>query len=429
MYLYDQQTIDETGMLHIGGVSAKTLVDTYGTPLYVMDENAMVTRMRAFKHYFSHPKLQTRVLYASKAFLTIAMCKLVAKEGLHLDVVSGGELMTAIKAGFPMENIYFHGNNKSPGEIDLALDHGVGTFIADNPLEIDRIEARAQSPVRVMLRLNPGIEAHTHEYIATTKNDSKFGLSVYQPSTYELIKRIENSEHLIFAGVHSHIGSQIFEDESFKAHARAVIEVIATLHQDYDIITPAINLGGGFGVRYTSEDTPVELSFLPALLTTIKAMLTRHNLPSPTLMIEPGRAITANAGITLYTVGAIKTTHSTKRYCFVDGSMADHLRTALYQAKYEGAIANRMHAAHDTSYAVGGKACESGDIIITETQLPTPQTGDILAVFSTGAYHHSMASNYNRLPRPAVVLTKDGTHRTIVRRETYEDLLRMDVEA
>jgi len=427
MYLYPNQT-NKNGMLHIGGVSAETLANTYGTPLYVMDETSMRENMQAFKRHFTHPKLATDVLYASKAFLSVRMCKLVHEENLHLDVASGGELYTAYKAGFPMQNTYLHGNNKSPEELAMALEYGVGTIIADNALEIERLRALAKSPVKVMLRINPGIEAHTHEYIQTTKNDSKFGLSIFNDETYQLIKTIDESDNLTFYGLHSHIGSQIFESSSFIEHANAIVDVIATLTHSYGVNVPAINLGGGFGVRYTRNDDPVSASFLPDMLDAIAKGIEKKALTFPRVMIEPGRAIVAGSGVTLYRVGTQKTTHSTKSYVFVDGSMADHLRTALYGAAYEAVIANKLNHPHTNSFTVAGKACESGDVIIHNAMLAKSEPGDLMAVLSTGAYHYSMASNYNRLPRPGVVFTKQGDHYPVVRRETYEDLIRLDME-
>jgi len=428
--LFGTQRINKEGMLTIGGIDAKTLKERYGTPLYVMDETHIRNQCRYFKDNFSHERVRATVIYASKAFLTIAMCQLIEEEGLALDVVSGGELHTAKKAGFPMEYVYFHGNNKSPAEIDMALALGVGTLIVDNDDELTRIirAISAEEQIDIMLRINPGIEAHTHEYIATTKNDSKFGLSIFDAATLKTIRRINDHPNLVFRGFHSHIGSQIFDSDSFIKHADTILEYIKKVTETTGITVDKMNLGGGFGVRYVEQDAPdVGHTILKRLLDAVDEKTAALGIDAPEVLIEPGRAITANAGITLYEVGGTKRTFGGKTYVFTDGSMADHLRTALYQAEYQGVLANRMHDKAENTYTVTGKACESGDIIIRHCELPTPEKGDLLAVLSTGAYHYSMASNYNRLTRPAVLFVKDGTANVVVRRETYEDLIRLDV--
>jgi len=431
MKLFGTQTINDASTLVIGGVDVKTLQKQFGTPLYVMDETHIRNQCRWFTQHFVSERVRSEVIYASKAFLTIAMCRLIEAEGLSLDVVSGGELYTAFKAGFPMERVYFHGNNKSAEELSMALKHNVGTIILDNENELDMLLKQIKPPqtINVLLRLNPGIEAHTHEYIATTKNDSKFGLSVFAEKTLDVIRRIDASDGLCFRGFHSHIGSQIFEEASFIEHARAIMKYVAEVKDATGIEVEAINLGGGFGVRYTEEDRPIDnAEFLNHVLDTVFEEATRAGVTVPRVMIEPGRAIVANAGTTLYEVGSTKTTFSGRNYVFVDGSMADHIRTSLYGAEYHGVLANRMDEKPLDSYTVTGKACESGDIIIRHLTLPTPEKGDLLAVFSTGAYHYSMASNYNRLQRPAVVFVKEGKATCVVRRESYDDLIRNDVD-
>ena len=431
MNYYLTQDTTQTGILTMGGLDVVSLVKRFGTPLYLMDEAHIRHQCQWFTREFKHPQLETEVIYASKAFLPIAMAQLVAQEGLSLDVVSGGELYTAMQAQFPMEKIYFHGNNKSKEELQLLLDAGVGTLVLDNAFELDRLVSllQPQHQLKVLLRVNPGIEAHTHEYIATTKNNSKFGLSVFDPETLNVIAAIDAVPQLTFLGLHSHIGSQIFEAASFDQHASAIMAYVNTIHQTLGLEVQAINLGGGFGVRYTADDQPLEgADYLHTMLESIVRAAQTYQLKHPKVMIEPGRAIVANAGITLYEVGNAKTTHAQKRYCFVDGSMADHIRTALYQARYTGILANRVHDAHEHPYTVTGKACESGDIIIKETLLPHPQPGDVLAVFSTGAYHYSMASHYNRLPKPPVVFVRDGKAKVVVERERFDDLTRFDVK-
>lgn len=412
------------GQLMIGQFTAQQLAQRFNTPLYVMDEKLIRQQAQMFKHSFTHPQLTSEVIYASKAFLTLAMCKLIQEEGLSLDVVSGGELYTAHQAGFEMSRVYFHGNNKSLSELKMAVDVGVSTIVLDNEDELDLLLPLLKHSQKVLLRVNPGIEAHTHEYIATTKNDSKFGLSTADPATLLLIDRLIIEPKIDFAGLHAHIGSQIFEAESFFKEADALIQFIA----DNKLPVKELNLGGGFGVAYTLDDNPLSLpEFLHSLLEQIYKTLTAVGLDTMKIMIEPGRSIVANAGTTLYTIGSTKTTINHKNYVFVDGSMADHIRTALYGAQYTAILANRADEFCDIPYTVTGKACESGDIIIKEVLLPECKKGDILAVCSTGAYHYTMSSNYNRLPRPAVIFVSEDQVRIAVRRETYEDLIRNDV--
>ena len=414
--------------LVIGGVDATHLAKEYQTPLYVMDEAVIRSNCQLFLKSFKHPKVNTEVIYASKAFLTLSMAQLINSEGLSIDVVSGGELYTVIKSGFPVNHIYLHGNNKSDEEIDMAIEHHVGTIVADNADEIKRILKHSwQGKLRIMLRINPGIEAHTHEYIKTTKNDSKFGLSVFDPKTLRLIQDIHANPRFDFVGVHTHIGSQIFESESFMELAKTVLSYIANVKLTTGIIIKEMNLGGGFGVRYTKDDKPFDIQdFLPALLESIVIESEKLNITVPKVLIEPGRALVAEAGYTLYTISGTKETYGGKRFLFTDGSMADHIRTALYQATYDAVIANDMKRQAEHHYTVTGKACESGDIIIKDIELPTPFEGDLLAVLSTGASHYSMSSNYNRLLKPAVVFVQNGQSRLVVKRETYDDLLRND---
>ena len=430
MQLFGTQKINQEGELLIGGVKATDLVKQYGTPLYVMDEAHIRSQCRWFSNHFKSALVETETIYASKAFATLAMVKLIDSEGLSLEVVSGGELYTAIQALFPAKRLYFHGNNKSKEELVMALDYKVGTIIMDQAHEFDLLSTVIQPNhhVKVMLRINPGVEAHTHEYIKTTKNDSKFGVSIFDPKTLELISKIDKHPHMEFMGVHSHIGSQIFEKHSFLDHASVVINFCKTIYDTLKIDVKQMNIGGGFGVSYTKEDRPiVDAKFLPELVEHAIKQFKSHGLQVPKLSIEPGRSIVANAGVTLYEIATTKHTYGGKKYVFVDGSMADHMRTILYQAVYQSALANRMNDALEDTYTVTGKACESGDIIIREADLPIPKSGDILAVFTTGAYHYSMSSNYNRLRKPAVVFVNEGQSKRVVRKETYEDLLRNDI--
>ncbi|WP_313119755.1 diaminopimelate decarboxylase [Proteiniclasticum ruminis] len=429
MRLFGTQEI-RNNQFYMGGVSMEELKETYGTPLYVMDEQALTENMRLFQESFRHERLDTEVIYASKAFMNRAMVRLLKDSGLSLDVVSGGELYTAAKEDFPRERIYFHGNNKSPEEIAYALKEGIGTFIVDHELEFQRIALLLKAdgrPQRILLRVNPGIEAHTHEYISTTKNDSKFGLSIFDEATADFIKKMASDARFDFRGLHCHIGSQIFEEESFLKAAKTMVEYMRTLSEK-GVQVRELNLGGGFGVHYVQGDEPLNLKELFAkLLAELYALLEKEDLLPVKIMIEPGRSIAATAGVTLYEVGSVKKTFGGMHYVFVDGSMADHIRTALYDASYTAKLTERMMDPPEDTFRITGKACESGDILVKEIRLPLPRPGELLAVFSTGAYHYSMASNYNRLTKPPVVFVKDGSSRLVVRRETYEDLIRNDL--
>jgi diaminopimelate decarboxylase len=414
--------------LYVGYHAVSSLAHQFGTPLYIMDEALMRKQMRLFKQSFKHTLVNTEVAYASKAFLNLAMCRLVDEEGLSLDVVSGGELYTAKQAKFPMNKIIFHGNHKTRDELQLALDDKVGLIVLDNPFEMETILAlKPTQPVSVLLRVNPGIEAHTHDYIATSRLDSKFGMSIFSDETLDLIKQLNQNEQFDFKGLHCHIGSQIFDKTSFIKEIQALLHYVKRIFDEKGIIVEVLNLGGGFGVQYTVADQALDLeATLPQLLDTVYTEVLNLNLQLPKIIIEPGRSIVANAGITAYTIGATKKTLSGKEYVFVDGSMADHIRTALYQAKYEAALVDRMDETADYHYTLAGRACESGDILIHDCVLPKVEINDILCVFSTGAYHYSMSSHYNRLLKPAVIFVNEEAIRLVNKRETYEDLLTQD---
>ncbi len=431
MKLYGTMHIDDDGQLEIGACKASDLVKEYGTPLYVMDEEHVRQNCKKFKNSFIKEGLSTEVIYASKAFLTLAMCSLVQQEGLSLDVVSGGELYTAITAGFPSERLYFHGNNKTNDELEMALQSGVGRIIVDNSYEIERLEKlciRLNKETNILLRVNPGIEAHTHQYIQTAKHDSKFGESIYDEKLCSIINICRDSLHLTLKGFHCHIGSQIFEEKSFYSAAKLMVDFLVKMKHECDFITEELNLGGGFGVYYADGDDPINIErCLEQVLDIIEREVQVVNIPKPKVMIEPGRAIVANAGCTLYTIGGIKDTYGGKRYVFVDGGMTDNPRTALYDAKYEAAIVSKMNEKALDRVTVAGKCCESGDVIIKDILLPAVEYGDILCVSNTGAYNYTMASNYNRIPRPPVVFVKDGQGKIVVRRESYKDLIGNDL--
>lgn len=431
IHLHGTQQIDEKGVLHIGGLSVSQLAQVYGTPLYIMDEAHIRHQANTFIKTFTHPEIETEVIYAAKAFFTKAMAQVIHEEGLSLDVVSGGELYTAKSVNFPMRRVYFHGNNKTDQELKMAIEYGVGMIVLDHPEESKRLyHLLKHSKVKqsVMIRVNPGVEAHTHDFIKTTHIDSKFGMSLYDPQTLLWIKEVKESPHLVLKGLHVHIGSQIFEPKAYEESTKLVMEFVSKLNE-HGISLDALNLGGGFGVYYTALDTPFDLyDFFPKWLEQLNHAFKKRGLPKMKILIEPGRAIVANAGTTLYTIGASKKTLSGKKYVFVDGSMADHLRTALYGSKYTALLPTRLLEKADTLYDVAGKACESGDVLVKDVLLPKVQNGDLLAVLSTGAYHYSMASNYNRLLKPPVVFVSMGQAKLVVKGESYEDLLRNDKE-
>jgi diaminopimelate decarboxylase len=431
MKLFGTSEINNKGNLAIGGCDAIELARDFGTPLYVVDEQLIRDNCREFKENFVMEGIETEVIYASKAFLNLAMCKVIEEEGVSLDVVSGGELYTAIKANFPTDKIYMHGNNKTREELALAINSNIRRIVVDNLQELTLIENlcnKLNKTVDVLLRVNPGIDAHTHEYIQTSKNDSKFGISIFNEDICEIIDAFKNSNNVVLKGFHCHIGSQIFEENSFYSAISVMIKFLEKVKNQCGFITEELNLGGGFGVYYSNEDNPLNLeTCLQNMLIIIKDETEKLNINTPKIMIEPGRSIVANAGTTLYTIGGTKKTFGGKHFIFVDGGMGDNPRTALYDAKYEGTVANKLNLENEENYTVAGKCCESGDVIIKDISLPKVEADDILAVFSTGAYNYSMASNYNRIPKPAVVFVKDGEARLVVKRETYEDIIRNDI--
>ena len=430
MRLFDGMTV-KNGELNISGVGVSELKAQYGTPLYVYDENMLVNQCRTFINNFKSSRFSTEVLFASKAFSCLEVLRIANREGLGVDVVSLGEIHTAYKAGYDMRRAYFHGNNKTREELQYALEVGVGTIVIDNDYEyemINKIVRESGNTVDVLLRINTGIDAHTHEYIKTAKDDSKFGYSVYDESIYDLITDINKQSNLNFVGFHSHIGSQIFEKTSFFEAVKVVMEFTRRVQERLGLAISVLNLGGGFGVYYTEEDKPFELAeFLREYIEVVERESDNFGLDLTKVVIEPGRSLTCNAGSTLYSVGGVKKTFAGREYVFVDGGMADNPRYALYKAKYEAMIANKMNEEADTTYTVAGKCCESGDMLVMDAKLPKAEQGDLLLVSSTGAYNYSMSSNYNRLPKLPVVFVKDGTSRLVVKGETLEDLIRQDI--
>jgi diaminopimelate decarboxylase len=431
MLLHDNLNINDRGHLEIGGCDCCDLVHEFGTPLYVIDEQKIRKNCRKFNEALKKYYPNSQVVYAAKAFMTMAVCRIIEEEGLGLDVVSGGELFTAIETGFPKEKIYFHGNNKSFSEIKLGVKSGVGRFVADNFFELEQLNevgAKYHRNLNVILRITPGVEAHTHEFIKTGQIDSKFGFTLPNGEALLAVGKILKLKHLKLTGLHCHIGSQIFEDEPFKAAAEAMLKLVSEIKDSYNVEINELDIGGGFGIKYVEQDAPIEIEDIIRQLTThIKCYCKELNIQPPKLIIEPGRAIVGDAGLTLYTVGSIKDIPDVRKYISVDGGMADNIRPPLYGAEYKAVVANKASHDNNQKVSIAGKCCESGDMLIWDAVLPEINSNDIIAVLSTGAYNYSMSSNYNRLPRPAVILVNNGSCDIIVQRETYADLIRNDV--
>ncbi|GAA4870644.1 diaminopimelate decarboxylase [Paenibacillus vulneris] len=431
MYLHGTSKINDKGHLQIGGCDTTDLVAKFGTPLYVMDEALIRQRCREYVEAFRASGLKFQVAYASKAFCVMAMCRIAEEEGMSLDVVSDGELYTALQAGFPAERIHFHGNNKSPHEIEMAIDAKIGCFVVDNMVELHLLNAIAgekRQKVNILFRLTPGVEAHTHEYISTGQIDSKFGLDLDNGSAYRAVQEAVQLPNIELLGVHSHIGSQIFEVEGFQLAVDKVIAFAAKVRDELDVVFSVVNLGGGFGIRYVEGDTPLPVSkYVEAITSSIKTNFSKYNYPTPEIWVEPGRSIVGEAGTTLYTVGTYKDIPGVRKYVAVDGGMTDNPRQALYESRYEAMLANRATEPEDELVSIAGKCCESGDMLIWDIQLPKVNSGDVLAVSCTGAYNYAMASNYNRIRRPAVVFVKDGQADVVVQRESYDNIVGNDL--
>ena len=423
---------NDKGHLTIGGVDAVDLANKYGTPLYVMDERTIRGHCRTFQQSIDdNYGGKGLAVYASKAFNCKEMCRIIKDEGLGIDVVSGGELYTALSVDFPPEKIVFHGNNKTEEEIKLALESGVGRIVVDNLTELRTIEKMAAELNKnpgVMIRIKPGIDAHTHNFIRTGQIDSKFGFALETGEAFEAIKEVLEQKNVTLKGVHCHIGSQIFEIDPFKAAAEVMLGFMAKVKKELSYEIKELNLGGGFGIRYLiDDDAKLYKTFMEQVSVTVKETCKRLGLNIPFIMIEPGRSIVGPAGTTLYTVGAVKTIPGIRNYVSVDGGMTDNPRYILYQSEYSIAVANKIDKPSDYIATIAGRCCESGDLVQEDAKIQTPEPGDILAVFCTGAYNYSMASNYNRVPRPPVVIIKDGESRVIIKGESYEDLVKNDL--
>lgn len=421
--------INQAGHLTIGGVDSLKLAKEYGTPLVVYDVSQIRNQIRAFKKVFEEEQVNYAVSYASKAFASIAMYQVANEEGAYTDVVSAGELYTAMKANFPMDRVSFHGNNKSKEELEMAVKNHVGKIMIDNFYEIDllrQVLEEQDSEINVMLRITPGISAHTHEYDQTGQVDSKFGFDLKSGQADKALQEVLKNQRMHMLGIHAHIGSQIFELNGFEMAAAKLVDVAASWRKNYDYTAQVINVGGGFGIKYVQEDHPLKPEeFVKAIVKTIKDEATKHNFPLPEIDIEPGRSIVGPAGYNLYKVGSMKEIPGLVPYVAVDGGMGDNIRPALYQAKYETVLANDPQRKASQEFHMAGKYCESGDIL-ADAKLPLLKAGDILAMLDTGAYGYSMASNYNRNPRPAVVFAEDGKAQVVIRRESLEDLVHLD---
>lgn len=419
--------------LYIGGVKTLDLVEKYKTPLYVFDEELIRNNCKEYVKSFKVNENGNKVAYAGKAFLTKYMCKIVKEEGLCLDVVSGGELYTAYKAGMPMENILFHGNNKTVDEVKLGIELGVGRFVVDNFYELDLIEKfclENNKTQKIYFRVTPGIDAHTHDYIKTGQIDSKFGFALVNGDFYKAVEKVKQYKNIELVGIHAHIGSQIFEIEPYLDEVEIMLGLVKEVNEKNDDINlTEVDLGGGVGVYYTKEDKPKSISeFCEAIINKTDEVCKKLNIKVPTLLIEPGRSLVANAGSTIYTVGAIKEIKDVRTYVSVDGGMTDNIRPSLYQAGYECAIVNKINqTGHNHKVTIAGKCCESGDILISDTEVGDIESGDILITTTTGAYGYAMASNYNKIPKNPVVFVKDGEDILSCKRQSYEDLLSLEV--
>ncbi len=421
----------KNSILYFDGCNTVDLAKKYGTPLYVLSETSMKEKFLEIDECFLKKHKKTRAAYAGKAFLTLAMCKIVERQGFSLDVVSGGELFTALKAGFPANRIEFNGNNKSNDELEYAIDSGVGRIIMDGLDEQEIIEElcdKKGKKANVLYRITPGVKSDTHDYIVTGKKDSKFGIPVDDKVLYPAVEKAIKSRFVNFLGYHFHVGSQLLNNESHLQALDILLDVIKNTWERFEFLTPEMNIGGGFGIRYIDADQRKPYSyFLDPIMARTEQFFSNLGLERPSVVIEPGRSIVGEAGLTLYSIGTIKDLKGIRKYVAVDGGMTDNIRPALYGAKYEAVIANKADQADTDTITVCGKCCESGDILIKDLKAPIAKRGDILAVFSTGAYGYSMASNYNKNPIPAVILVNNGQSELIVKRQSYEHMISNEI--
>ena len=432
MIIHGHFDINEKGHLTVGGADAVALAEKHGTPLYLLDENAIRRACRTYREAACQSfGADALPLYASKALCFTEMYRIAAEEGMGIDCVSGGELYTAKRAGFPAERIYFHGNNKTQRDICDAMDMGIGTFVVDN---LDELKAVGEEAIkrgitqRILLRITPGIDPHTHRAIVTGNVDSKFGSAIVTGQAMEIVKAAIDTDGVDLAGLHCHIGSQIFDIEPFEDAAKIMVRFLSDIKKECGYDIRELNLGGGLGVRYTEHDREIDYAnAISEISKIVRRACEEYGVALPRIILEPGRSLVAAAGATLYTVGSVKCIPNFRNYVSVDGGMPDNPRYALYQSQYTALVANRADAPRDFCATIAGRCCESGDLLGENMKIQTPKRGDVLAVLVTGAYNYSMASNYNRIPRPPVVMIKDGEDRVVVRRESYEDLVRNDV--
>lgn len=426
----DYYQTNDQGHLMIGSVDALKLAENFGTPLVVYDVAQIRKQFNALKQAFVAGQVDYAISYASKAFTSLAIYQVINELGGHIDVVSGGELYTALKAGFPTEKISFHGNNKTKDELLMAVENNVGVIILDNFHEIELLKQvlhETNKKVQVMLRITPGVSAHTHEYDQTGQEDSKFGFDVRSGQAEKAFLQVKAEEQMELIGLHAHIGSQILETEGFNLEVEKLMQLVHEWKQKYDYQPQVLNLGGGFGIRYTAKDRVIGLgTFVEQIIASVRTLAEQYQLNVPAIWVEPGRSIVGEAGYSLYTVGSRKDVPGLTPYVTVDGGMGDNIRPALYQAEYEALVAKRPATEPVEKVHLAGRYCESGDILIDQAYLPKTKPGDVIAVLATGAYGYSMASNYNRVPRPAVVFAENGQAQEVVTRETYDDLIKND---
>ena len=432
MFVSDSLNVNEKGHLTIGGVCSVEMAKKYGTPLFIFDEDGIRENCRAYvKSIEENYDGNGLVLYASKAFSCMEMCRLCNEEKMGLDVVSGGELYTAKRAGFPMDRVFFHGNNKTYDELVFAIDSGVGTIIVDNLTELETIEGIAKAKnkkVDIMFRIKPGIDAHTHSFIRTGQIDSKFGFALETGEALEAVKQACASEFVDLVGLHCHIGSQIFDIDPFVLAAQVMCKFIAQIKAETGLEIKCLNLGGGFGIKYLETDKPVPYGeYMTKVANAIKASCKELSIKLPKILLEPGRSIIGSEAITVYTVGSVKHIPNVRTYVSVDGGMTDNPRYILYQSQYEMLCANKADQPKTQTVTVAGKCCESGDLLGENVPMQELEPGDMLAVLSTGAYNYSMASNYNRIPIPCAIMVSKGKDRVIIKRESYDDIIRNDV--
>ena len=423
---------ENNGVLHIDGISTEQIAKDYGTPCYVMSEDHIRNTCRLYKGAFDkYYDGKGMPLYASKAFSACEIYRIVNEEGFGTDVVSGGELYTALKAGFPASKIYFHGNNKTPDELKMAVESGIGRIVVDNIEELhtlNKIAGKHNKIAEISFRIKPGIDAHTHDFIKTGQIDSKFGVALENGEAFDIIKEASTLNNVKVVGIHCHIGSQIFDSDPFELAAEVMLNFAAEIRSKLGITIKELNLGGGFGIKYIAEHNLKSYDeYMRLVFAKVKEVCAEKDFPLPFILVEPGRSIVAEAGITLYTIGSVKEIKDIRTYVSVDGGLNDNPRYALYKAPYSADIATKLNQPKNRIVTIAGRACESGDLIQEDIPLQEMNAGDILVVYATGAYNYSMASNYNRVPRPPVIMTSNGKARVIVKRETYDDIIKNDI--